>query len=496
MLIPVTKNKKYSVNRLKKISPNKIRDFYSSEIPQEDRSCISALLRRWENMAKPPLFGAKILFNCHLTLTTLFLIEAALRGGAVLVDFTATTDLVVHKKPREFLKSIGVNVYPDGKIPANKKKCFYDICFDCGAGLLKEIIPKIGVVELTHTDPALYTDAEYPVVTVDNSKTKHLETKYGTGDGFVRAFIFTEIAKTQTNCLSQLSQLSSYSERLQDALKLSSKFSVSTIFTTSKIAAEYAQLANKVENDIVSGIKLFFSKKFLIFGYGKVGFGIAKSLISAGVDPSEIYIVEVLPVAYKRAQKNGHKTFLLNELPKNIQLRAIKTVLKKEGIYCVITATGVEGVISKYFASEDFSKIPYLANMGTPDEFGVNFDSGAVLNNKKIFNFTLEYPTATRYFEAICSIYMEAGVELLTKPIFKSGLNNVTKDTDKKVLDFWKKHNSLRKWAHEDFRVEQVKKLLSLTAARNNDDPRCKKKRNYLRKSCSIDVWAKKLAFL
>ncbi|EKE01841.1 MAG: hypothetical protein ACD_21C00035G0001 [uncultured bacterium] len=497
--MPVLASKKTVAKSSKKILPSKIYDFYSSEIPQEDRPCISDLLHRWEMMAKPPLLGAKILFNCHLTLTTLFLIEAALRGGAALVDFTATTDLIVHNKPRDFLKSIGINFYSNGEIPANKKNEFYDICFDCGAGLLNEVAPKIGVIELTHTDPSLYAGLNYPVVTVDNSRTKHLETKYGTGDGFVRALMLVETTKAEAGCLPQLHQLYSYSALLQEALKFSAKFSVSTIFTTSKIAAEYAQLAAQVEKDIIAGVKLFSEKRFLIFGYGKVGYGITRALMSAGVKPEEIYVVEVLPAACKRARKNKHQGCLIDNASKDAVSTAIKTIkqlLKKERIYCVIAATGVEGVISRYFTAKDFSNVPYLANMGTPDEFGADFADNMVLNNKKIFNFILEYPTATRYFEAICTIYMEAGLELLTKPIFKLGLNNVTSGTDKTVLSFWKQHNNSRKWAHEDFRVEQVKKLLSLTVAGNKDASFDRENKRLFAKPYAIDTWAKELDFL
>ena len=66
----------------------------------------------------------------------------------------------------------------------------YDFYLDCNGELSDQFPAQMGAVELTGTGTHLYqqTDWPVPVVSVDDSSLKVLETFYGTADGFIRAF--------------------------------------------------------------------------------------------------------------------------------------------------------------------------------------------------------------------------------------------------------------------------------------------------------------------
>lgn len=61
---------------------------------------------------------------------------------------------------------------------------------DCCAELYNHRSPRIGAVELTRTGAIRYIENEvnYPVINVDGCIVKDLETILGTGEGFYRAF--------------------------------------------------------------------------------------------------------------------------------------------------------------------------------------------------------------------------------------------------------------------------------------------------------------------
>ncbi|MGD9107784.1 MAG: hypothetical protein PVI75_01255 [Gammaproteobacteria bacterium] len=398
---------------------------YSKDIPEKDRQCIKQLSKQW---GKPkPFCGKKVLLNCHITLSTLIIIDTLIRGGAK-VEVTATDDLVVHKNVLEIMEEAKIKFYPKGRIPKDKIDGFYYMAFDCGAGLLGKVTTKKGMVELTQTDPNLYKNIKFPVITVDNSKTKKLETSLGTGDGAIRALIFHSY-----NTLQKWINFVEFARK------------------TSRLNQGFVDVFNVA---MLMHSNLFFNRKYMLFGFGKVGSGIAAALVSAGVKESDIYVIDINEKARQHAKNKKHTVFDLNEktLPK------LKKILKND-IHCVLTATGVEGVISKYFKLKDFSSKCILANMGTPDEFGKNFKKEDVLNNKKILNFMLPFPTEVVFLEAIFTIFLKAGVQLLTDKNLKNGLQNVDNEIDNEVLFLWKKYNDEAKWPHKEFMKHYNEKL-------------------------------------
>lgn len=134
-------------------------------------------------LAKQPYRGLKVIHNIHLTLSTICKIIPLLLSGAD-VTVTGTHTLTVHPEALRLIKKAGVKWVNENQISDD-----YDIALDCCAGLLHKVNPRIGTVELTQTGVHHYKNytLPYPVISVDNSVTKNLETFYGTGDGFVRA---------------------------------------------------------------------------------------------------------------------------------------------------------------------------------------------------------------------------------------------------------------------------------------------------------------------
>ncbi len=137
-----------------------------------------------EKMAdEKPYKGLRVMHNVPLTLTTIIKIEALLLGGA---DVTVSSIKTVspHPEALKILNRAGV------KVDLSKVSCGdFDIYSDCCGELAENSPPAYGAVELTRTGAQIYKniDLTYPVLSVDDSDLKRLET-VGTGEDFVRAF--------------------------------------------------------------------------------------------------------------------------------------------------------------------------------------------------------------------------------------------------------------------------------------------------------------------
>ena len=136
-----------------------------------------------ESVGKKDLEGIKILHNIPLTLEAVLKIEPLLLRGA---DLTVSCISVLNPNPEaiEILRGANVKI----QIP-HVFLDSYDICMDCCGELLNIVTPHIGTVELTKTGTDIYKSSKtsYPVISVDDSSLKMLETSFGTGDAFVRA---------------------------------------------------------------------------------------------------------------------------------------------------------------------------------------------------------------------------------------------------------------------------------------------------------------------
>ncbi|MEM9102519.1 MAG: NAD-binding protein [Pseudomonadota bacterium] len=131
-----------------------------------------------------PTKKIKILNNIPLTSETILKIFQLIRAG---FDVTVTSTEVV--PPRQdavdILKQAGVNYANTHQELAGKS---FDVVLDCCAEFLDIVQPALGAVELTRSGAQKFREAQlsYPVISVDDSRIKALETCLGTGDGFLR----------------------------------------------------------------------------------------------------------------------------------------------------------------------------------------------------------------------------------------------------------------------------------------------------------------------
>ena len=77
-------------------------------------------------------------------------------------------------------------VTPAEMLEAESHGEFVDLVLDC-AGPFAVLHPKIGFVELTRSGVHYYKNAEKPVYVADSGIVKRIETSLGTGDGYFRA---------------------------------------------------------------------------------------------------------------------------------------------------------------------------------------------------------------------------------------------------------------------------------------------------------------------
>ncbi len=366
--------------------------------------------------------GKIILVNIHLTRITLALITALLESGAW-VEVTVSPELVIHQNALQPLLAAQIPFY--STIPDEKKQNYYDIVYDCCAGM-NEIIPNNGMVKLTKTDPVLYRQMTFPVISVDSSKTKAIETGLGTGDSFVR--VIHHLAQ------QSIAALVLNWKNLADNTRLAPP----SLYLTTLLS-------------LINVDQLFLRNQFMIFGFGKVGRGIASALESAGVPKKNIFVVDISPEAYLDAMKQGYSGLLLDtHHPETIQ--RIKKILPE--MWAVVTATGIEGAISQHFSQSDFDRVALLVNMSTGDDFGSRFTQERILNGKKPANFMLDFPTMVMYLDATFTLFLKAGEELLTNPSIKNGLNTIAPEIDQTVLTDWMAQHGDEIWRHRLGRIQ------------------------------------------
>ena len=319
------------------------------------------------NYENKPYEGLSILQNIPLTLESVAKVQPLILGGAD-VTVRIFSLLPPNKEALVFFNTLGIKVISGNDFPKQ-----YDFNLDCCAELINISPPKIGAVELTQTGGCIYKASkfDYPIISVDDSPLKILETFFGTGDGFIRALLETRKEK-------------------------------------------------------------LYNKKFVLFGYGKVGKGIVSALLKFTDD---IVVIDIDKDARDSASHKGIKIIdgSSNELVKN--------AIKKS--YCVVTATGVKDLLSNYYAltENDFGS-SLLTNMGADDEYGNNFSDERVLFSKKTFNFCIDSPTAMRYLDPVFYAH-NYSIDIILSNKVKNGYNPFPIESALQVLEDWA-------WTHEE----------------------------------------------
>ncbi len=132
-----------------------------------------------------PYKGLRIAHDIPLTRTTLIKIDSLIKGGADLLvsNFSFCTP---DAYALQVLSENGIPYKPVDEISGE-----FDVLMDCGAELLENCTAKLGAIELTRSGAVAYQNAntDYPVISVDDTRLKQLETCLGTGEGVHRAIV-------------------------------------------------------------------------------------------------------------------------------------------------------------------------------------------------------------------------------------------------------------------------------------------------------------------
>jgi adenosylhomocysteinase len=419
-----------------------LEDAYKHEIALQERFLLNKLDIAWAE--EQPLLGKRILVNGHVTLITLNFIKLLIDAGAE-VHTTASRELAVHDNALIVIREAGIPFYLNSEVPLSMRDHYFDIVYDCGAGMLSLVVPNLGMVELTHTDPALYEGIDFPVITVDNSETKKLETSLGTGNALTRVLI-----------------------RQVEIALMTSLYGFISVFEDRLFDSKETRNSCLVMLTMINMYK-WLTDKYLVLGYGKVGKGIASSLKKAGVQESNIFIAETSFENIIEARREGYTTFHLDN---EDEIASLKFSLKNEGcIQYVITATGVHGAVSHYFNLEDFEESAMLINMGTPDEYGDKFLSERILNQKKPANFMLEYPTEVKFLDPIFCILARGGVSLIEERTLRKGLNNISRTIDNQILAEWLRNIGKNTNLPQTKLNDELRQLQRIAAGAGNGAP-------------------------
>ena len=244
------------------------------------------------------------------------------------------------------------------------------------AGMLgKRRTPK-GAVEVTRTGDWVYESLPCPAISIDKSRLKYIEDFLGTGESFVRGW---------------------YHLRPDDPL---------------------------------------IGKNIVLFGYGKVGKGVAFYSRKEGAN---LTVVDINPDALTKAQKEGFAT--IN--PKNKS--RLKSVL--HGANIVIGATGKPGAVGDsvpHFWLQANS--PFFVNIGL-NEFGPHIPDDEILGGREVpINFHLKRPTKNHKIDPIQMAEVLALEELIENPgEYSNGLHPLPRTIDAYILKKWTSH-----WPEED----------------------------------------------
>jgi len=312
---------------------------------------------------RKPFAGMTIAHNVPLTRTTLLKI-ACLKASGASVTVTNPSFIKDSAQCVDALSREGIQF-----TPLHSLKGSFDFLLDCGAELIEQCQATQGIVELTRTGAIRYeqlSDSQVPIVSVDDTRLKALETCLGTGEGVYRAV--TELSP------------------------------------------------EAIEN-----------KRILIFGFGKVGTGIAY-YFSQKTD--HISVVDMLPERLSIIESRGYRA-ISAELPKQVE-QAIKQA------DVIITATGIKDILSHSYEHEWFTR-KILANAGAEDEFGFKFSDNEVLADKKPVNFALDEPTLMPFLDPIFYAHNLAIEDALSNQT--AGFRALDKAHDQAIIQTWAQHH-------------------------------------------------------
>jgi hypothetical protein len=173
----------------------------------------------------------------------------------------------------------------------------------------------------------------------------------------------------------------------------------------------------------------------VIFGYGKIGRGVAVRTRAAGM---RVRVVDTSPRARKRAQADGiacHDGSLDSRLRRWLRQADI-----------VIAVTGTPAALGDH-VPQDWLRAshPVLVNLGAEDEFGPGFSEKEILGGRSVpLNFHLPEPTLNRYVDPALAAHLLALEVALSQPL-SPGVHPLPAALDRWVLQTWR-----AAWPEED----------------------------------------------
>ena len=305
-------------------------------------------------------FADKTLLDCTpVFANTLLKYVPLLVGGA---DLTVSVSERIPHDPEivRFLGEIGISVLCD---PADATRPF-DVVLDCD-GSRADLKPRVGVCELTRSGIYHYAKSPVPVVLVDDSRIKEIETTLGTGDGFMRAM---------------------------------KKFG----------HADWA------------------GRKVVIFGFGKVGRGVAYRCVKEGAAVTVVDRTDA-GVPFER---------LLSATVVDCRdLDAVRAAVA--ACDCLVTATGVKGAMKGYGLGPVLRERDgiIVAAIGIEDEWLDELDRGRIVNGGEAVNFALDEPTLLRYIDPTMALSNASAADLLAGAFAEPGICRPSAAAERLCLD-------------------------------------------------------------
>ncbi len=334
--------------------------------PKEKAPFMHDMLASWQK--EKPLKNLKVAHHVPLVMNTLLKIACLVEAGAIVTVTNPSDFMQADEHAIAILKHAGIRFV--SSLDDIKDETF-DVFFDCGAELYQALkSPRLGAIELTGSGDMYYRDhqPDFTVVSIDRTLTKQLETVFG-------------CAKSIREAMMHL---------------------------------------DKSNHD---------DKRWLIFGFGKIGRGLAYFCKQKNIN---VTVVDVNKAQLQAAEALGLRCIDANELD---ALR--KAVLESD---VIITATGVKHALNQY--PRDWFDEKIMANMGVYDEFGPKFKEEDVLNSKQPINFSLEEPTPIEFIDPEFYLHNLAALSLLLPSITRCVMSP-SLEIDEKIITKWCTHHDV-----------------------------------------------------
>lgn len=150
---------------------------FFQKYPKTEAPFMHEQLAEWRNTR--PLAGLRIIHHVPLVTNTLLKIACLLEAGAEITVTNPSDFCYAHPQAVSSLKEAKIRYVENTRSLHGES---FDLYFDCGAQLYQFLgKPKVGAIELTGSRDRFYSQQtlDFPVISVDRTLTKQLETVFG-----------------------------------------------------------------------------------------------------------------------------------------------------------------------------------------------------------------------------------------------------------------------------------------------------------------------------